>query len=135
MARGRRRPLWGWNIPARRLVAVVVILLATNLAVSTYRRARKGPAPDPVFLVDPNTAPSWVLIGLPRVGRVIAGRIVDERQVRPFSTLGDLELRVRGIGPAVAEILRPHLRFDRDGAPAVPDPVPRLASHPERSDR
>ncbi len=48
---------------------------------------------------------------LPRIGPVLAVRIVaDRRQRGPFGSLEGLD-RVRGIGPKVLEALRPHVTF------------------------
>jgi competence protein ComEA len=65
-----------------------------------------------VLVVNVNTAPAAVLDALPRLGPALAGRIVAGREERPFHSLGDLDARVKGIGPATVAALRPHLRFD-----------------------
>lgn len=54
--------------------------------------------------VDLNTASLSELDTLPGVGPAIAARIVENR---PYDRLGDLQ-RVRGIGPATLERIRPH---------------------------
>lgn len=58
-------------------------------------------------LVSLNHAPASELEGLPRVGPVLARRIVAGR---PYRRLDDL-LRVAGIGPATLEQLRPRVRL------------------------
>ena len=59
-----------------------------------------------------NDASAEELQRLPRVGPVLAARIVAERQARgPFRTVADLE-RVPGIGQRTAARLAPLLRFD-----------------------
>ncbi len=60
-----------------------------------------------VRLIDVNSAPAPALQMLPRIGPVLAQRIVDDREANgPFATLDDLD-RVRGIGPKTIERLRP----------------------------
>lgn len=49
--------------------------------------------------VDVNRADAAELQRLPGIGPALAERIVDERRVRPFHSVGDL-VRVRGIGSA-----------------------------------
>ncbi len=60
--------------------------------------------------VDVNTATAAELTGLPGVGPVIAARIVAYRDsAGPFARVDDL-VRVRGIGPATLERIRPRAR-------------------------
>lgn len=48
---------------------------------------------------------------LPRVGEVIAQRILDDRAANgPYSSAEDL-LRVKGIGDATLEQIRPHIEI------------------------
>jgi competence protein ComEA len=63
--------------------------------------ARPGSAP-----VDINAASAGELQDLPGVGPALAERIVAARRERMFTSLDDLA-RVRGIGPATVERLRP----------------------------
>lgn len=56
--------------------------------------------------VDVNRADAEGLRSLPGVGPAIADRIVAERREQMFESVEDLE-RVRGIGPATVERLRP----------------------------
>jgi DNA uptake protein ComE-like DNA-binding protein len=51
--------------------------------------------------IDPNTATPAELDRLPGIGPSLAARIVEERELRPFTTLADLQ-RVPGIGAALA---------------------------------
>lgn len=60
--------------------------------------------------IHPNTATKAQLESLPGVGPALAQRILDARAVSPLLTLADLD-RVKGIGPAKLEKLRPHLTF------------------------
>lgn len=60
--------------------------------------------------INPNMATESQLQSLPGVGPALASRIVSARSERPFRKLEDLD-RVKGIGPAKLEKLRPHLIF------------------------
>lgn len=55
--------------------------------------------------LDLNRASMAELEALPGIGAAKAAAIIEERQVRPFSSVDDLE-RVRGIGPALVAQLR-----------------------------
>ena len=69
-----------------------------------------GSGGSPVLL-DPNRADRALLMTLPGVGPVLAGRIVEDRERHgPFRTAEDL-LRVSGIGPTTLARLKPFLRF------------------------
>ncbi len=62
------------------------------------------------FLVDVNTADWPELAQLPGIGETLARRIVAVRESSgPFRDFEDLRVRVRGIGPATLERIRPHL--------------------------
>jgi hypothetical protein len=111
-------PLWGWTIPARVLLTVMAGILSMGLFAISRRGVGPPPAPVADLVVDPNSAPPEVLMALPRLGPVLVGRIVAERREAPFSSLADLDARVRGIGPATVEALRPYLRIET--RPIVP---------------
>ncbi|MEM8756661.1 MAG: helix-hairpin-helix domain-containing protein [Planctomycetota bacterium] len=72
--------------------------------------------------IDVNSAPSGELQMLPRIGPVLAARIIEDRAAEgPFRSLGDLQ-RVRGIGPRTAERLAPLIAFgDADPADRYAD--------------
>lgn len=63
-----------------------------------------GGGPEP-GLVNVNTAGTAELEELPGVGPTLAGRIIEHRTSRPFSSVEDL-LDVPGIGPAILERIR-----------------------------
>ena len=78
--------------------AVVLALAAIVLNGATAASAAAAP-------LDLNTASVAELEALPGIGAAKAAAIVEERQVRPFADVDDLE-RVRGIGPALLAELR-----------------------------
>ena len=62
--------------------------------------------------VNVNTATAGELDALPRIGPVLAQRIIDHRRLEgEFRSLQDL-VRVRGIGEKTIEELAPYVRFD-----------------------
>ena len=66
--------------------------------------------------VELNRASEAELTSLPRIGPVLARRIVEGR---PYAEVDEL-LRVRGIGPATLRRLRPRVRVTVDERPADP---------------
>jgi competence protein ComEA len=65
--------------------------------------ARKSETP--VGPIDINRATAEQLDALPGIGKVLARRIVEEREKRPFEKVDDLR-RVKGIGPKTLEKVR-----------------------------
>jgi competence protein ComEA len=78
---------------------LAALVVAGMLASATDARAAA---------LDVNSASAAELEALPGIGAAKAAAIVEERQVRPFASIEDLE-RVRGIGPALVAELRPHI--------------------------
>jgi len=63
------------------------------------------------FVVDVNTADWPELAQLPGIGETLARRIVEARSTGgPFVNCEDMQRRVRGIGPAMIERIRPYLK-------------------------
>lgn len=102
----------------RALIALAAIALAGPVLRPDGSGTPTGPMP--TLRVDPNTAPAGVLEALPRIGPAMARKIIAAREEAPFAGLDDLDRRVKGVGPATAEGLRPHLRFD-DGTRPQPE--------------
>jgi competence protein ComEA len=137
-----------WPVSVRVLLIVVTMIGAMCLRMASLRMGSEGRGPfraAPVLVVDPNSAPPEVLRALPHVGGALVKKIVEQRAIRPFQSLGDLRHRVRGLGPATLARLSPHLRIGPSGQPnftqddrhsliaAVPS-RPRLSQGPGDSD-
>lgn len=97
------------------MVAAGIILLVAScatLGVSLGSGARvlddrATPAPLPALVIDLNSATVGELTLLPMIGPARAEAIVRDRVERgPFAQADDLQ-RVRGIGPAITERVRP----------------------------
>jgi DNA uptake protein ComE-like DNA-binding protein len=101
-------------IASRRLALIrVAAVLTICTASAAFREDRQADStPLPRLQVNANSVPTGVLESLPRIGPALAGRIVEAREQSPFSSLDDLDRRVRGVGPATVAGLRPYLRFD-----------------------
>jgi competence protein ComEA len=104
-----RPDLRSFEAVGRRLFAVAVVGFATIVFVSAPRN-RSGMG-DVRLRVDPNVAPRQVLLALPGLGPARVAAIEAARSSSPFRSLGDLDRRVKGIGPATAASLESHLRF------------------------
>ena len=130
-----------WTYSQRVALLVIVALL---LGYLTYRYVTNpvyvsNPQPtDPpraaelVDRIDPNTADVPTLAALPTLGEKRAKLIVDYREARRsrdpnaivFTRLEDL-LRVRGIGPATIDQMRPYLEFPTTRPTSAPTSSPR----------
>jgi competence protein ComEA len=84
--------------------------------------------------VDVDLADAAALEGLPRIGPVMAARIVANRDsLGPFGSLRELQ-RVKGIGPSLAEVVSPYVTFSLRPRPSrVKEPAGRPS--PERARR
>ena len=123
-----------WTRRQRAVLAVVILITAAILGVRAYRnplhiddpQPPTGPrAADLATRIDPNTAdwPAWAglpLIGEKRAKEIVAFRgqwLIDHPDEAPFQKPEDL-MRVKGIGKATVETLKPYLIFP----PAEPEP-------------
>lgn len=88
-----------------------------SLGRSTLAPAEGPPAP--VLVVDLNSAPAELFSALPGIGPKLAAQIVEARRERPFTSLDDLDRRIRGIGPTTLARLAPHLRVEPTAARRV----------------
>ena len=84
-------------------------------------------------VVDLDVATASEIESLPRIGDVLARRIVDDRaQNGPFGSLEELQ-RVRGVGPALAASLAARVTFSGTARPSNAVADPRLRSSPSSS--
>ena len=109
MAGRPRKHFWGWSQPVR--VVLTVGLLWGTLALAWTSWKEKRPSVNPALVVEVNIDPPEVLVALPRIGPALVARIVVARRERPFRSLEDFDVRVRGVGPVTVKALRPFLRF------------------------
>jgi competence protein ComEA len=79
-------------------------MLARLVAALAAAFALAGPA----GAADANTASRAELESIPGIGPAMAGRILEERDRRPFAGWDDLRRRVKGIGAARAGALSAH---------------------------
>jgi competence protein ComEA len=76
------------------------------------------PAATPVIPVDLDVAAASDIEALPRIGPVLARRIVEDRDANgPFGSIEGFE-RVRGVGPALAAALRARVTFSGTARPS-----------------
>jgi competence protein ComEA len=120
--------------PKQRVALSVVIAGILVLLVIRYSQNRtyiaNPQAPEGLELldrIDPNTADEATLAALPNIGPAMARRIIEDRQQYrlahpdhpPYRQISDLD-RVKGIGPATLENLKPYLNFPPTTQPASP---------------
>jgi competence protein ComEA len=105
--------------------------------VGDESNARRGDAP---AIVDLDVASETEIESLPRIGSVLARRIVSDRSTNgPFGSLEGFQ-RVRGVGPGLAALLKGRVTFSGTARPsnAVVDPRLRsssTSSKPSRRER
>jgi len=116
-----------WTRPQRRAIAAFLAIFAALLAVRYAMNRASIPSPQPAAglraselatQLDPNVATWEELAAIPSLGEKRAKTIVEYRQrqlaqhpnEQPFARLQDLT-RIKGIGPATADNLKPYLFF------------------------
>jgi competence protein ComEA len=84
-------------------------------------------------VVDLDVADQRDIESLPKIGPVLAARIVDDRNTNgPFGSIEGFQ-RVRGVGPALAAALRPRVTFSGTARQSNAVVDPRLRSLPSQS--
>jgi len=109
----------------------------TSVGDSAHLRATQAPTNAAPALVDLDVAPQEVIEALPRIGPVLARRIIEDRQTNgPFGSLDGFQ-RVRGVGPALAKQLEGRVTFSGTARPsdAVVGPPLRTRSPSSKSSR
>ena len=114
---------------------------ATTLAVVQRRasptRAKRDTTSIPATPIDLDVASETEIERLPRVGPVLAQRIVEDRTANgAFGSMEGFE-RVRGVGPALATLLRDRVTFSGTARPsnAIVDLGLRRSTPPPKSRR
>lgn len=142
-ARSDQPTPWGFS-PSQRLVLIVLalgLLIAAIILAISHRAyipapyTQEGSRANFLLVgIDPNTATVYELMMLPQIGLGRAREIVAYRQrvlqsnpsSPAFMSAQDL-LQVRGIGRALMNQMRPHLRFPVAPDMSVVPPVPATA--------
>src|SRR4051812_14761408 len=116
-----------WTARQRLALSILTLLILTYLfilylshpsRISTPQSAQGPRAAELLDQLDPNTATIFDLSALPNLGPAIARRIIEDREQfqknhpnePAYRELDDLQ-RIKGIGPATVENLKPYLRF------------------------
>jgi hypothetical protein len=95
--------------------------------------ATRDASAKPVLPVDLDVAIEADIERLPRIGPVLAKRIIEDRSSRgPFGSIEGFE-RVRGVGPSLAAALRGRVTFSGTARPSNAVVDPRLRSFPTSS--
>ena len=96
-------------------------------------RTNRDTSTKPVLPVDLDVATIADIESLPRIGPVLAQRIISDRDAHgPFGSIEGFE-RVRGVGPALANALRARVTFSGTVRPSNAVVDPRLRSFPTSS--
>ena len=123
-----------WTRPQRRALLALLAIFTVVLAIRYIRNRAYIPSPQPAnglraaelaTQLDPNVASWEELAAIPGVGEKRAKAIVELRErllkqhpdQTPFTRIEDLT-RVKGIGKATAENLKPYLIFSATGQSA-----------------
>lgn len=133
MVRAARASREGAERPEGVQAALMAQRAASDSAAANTRARRPSAPATPAGPVDVDRATAAELDALPRVGPVLAGRIIADRDsAGPFGSLEELQ-RVRGIGPAMAARLAPHVTFS--GTPRPSNAAPSRPAAPSRTAR
>jgi competence protein ComEA len=118
-----------WTPRQRLALSLLILLILSYLLILYLNHPARISTPQPSEgpratelqdQLDPNTATAADLSALPNLGPAMARRIIEDRErfqkdhpsEPAFKKIEDL-MRVKGIGPATLENLRPYLRFPR----------------------
>jgi hypothetical protein len=116
-----------WTPRQRLALSLLVLVILSYLFILSHFHPSRIDNPQPPDSprvrelhdhLDPNTATAADLAALPSIGPAMARRILEDREQfqkehphqPPYRQLKDLE-RIKGIGPATLENLRPYVQF------------------------
>ena len=125
-----------WTTRQRLALSLLILLILTYLLLRYQFAPTRIDNPQPLESpraselqdkLDPNTATLSDLSALPNLGPAMARRILDDREQfqkqhpnePAYKSLNDLQ-RIKGIGPATLENLRPYLQFPTTTQPTPP---------------
>jgi len=116
-----------WTPRQRLALSLLILLILAYLFILYPQHPSRISTPQPLEgpranelndKLDPNTATLSDLSALPNLGPAMARRVIEDREqfqkTHPhepaYKAIDDLQ-RIKGIGPATLENLRPHLRI------------------------
>ena len=116
-----------WTPRQRLALSLLILLILTYLSILYLNHPSRISTPQPnqgpraaelQDQLDPNTATAEDLSALPNLGPAMARKIIEDREQfqkdhpnQPaYKSLNDLS-RIKGIGPATLENLKPYLKF------------------------
>ena len=99
---------------AVRIWAFTILFFAIALAWRSRERRddRDATRSSPTLRIDANSAPIEVFSALPRLGPSHLRAIDAARKQKPFRSLEEFDLRVKGVGPATIDAIKEHLVFE-----------------------
>lgn len=102
------------SVRARWFAVIAAVLLVLTAAATLQPAPGWDAAAAPTLRINVNTADAGTLQLLTGIGPALAGRMIEEREQQPFTSVEDLQ-RVSGIGPVISQRMAPHVAF-RDQA-------------------